>query len=294
MSGIKTPIRILAIALLSLAAGWCFSPVPAAAEDETQDADSFFEGFDSFDPARWYVSNGWANGPQQNCIWSDKNFRVSNGALELILRKQDAGDPPPEKSSEARDYSCAELQTRQTYGYGTYEMRASAAAAPGLVSAFFTYIGADADAPNRHDEIDFEFLGKSSHAVQLNYFGEGQGGHELLAPLGFDASQSMASYAFEWRPDSIRWYIDGKLVREAKAEAGKPFPKTPSKIFVSLWSSDNSENWLGKFADPGKPLVARFDWLAFTKAGESCRFPESILCQSRRLGEAKAVKADQR
>jgi endo-1,3-1,4-beta-glycanase ExoK len=90
----------------------------------------------------------------------------------------------------------------------------------------------------------------------------------------------MANYAFEWRPDSIRWFINGKLVHEARAEADKPFPKTPGKIFLSLWASDTLEAWLGKFAYPGKPLVARFDWLAFTKTGEGCQFPESVLCQT--------------
>jgi endo-1,3-1,4-beta-glycanase ExoK len=278
--------RILGFFALLLATAAGFSPTPAVAEDKPEDSASFFEPFDAVSPERWFISNGWTNGAHQNCTWSAKNFRVAEGALELILRKNGDGDAPPEKAAEARLFSCAELQTHKTYGYGTYEFRASAAAAPGLVSAFFTYVGPTPSAQNPHDEIDFEFLGRDKQAVQLNYFGAGQGHHELMAPLGFDASQTMANYAFEWQPGSIRWFINGTIVHEAKSEADKPFPKTPGKIYLSLWGSDTLEAWLGKFAYPGKPLVARFDWLAFTKIGESCRFPESILCQTRKLGEA--------
>jgi endo-1,3-1,4-beta-glycanase ExoK len=280
--------RISGIVALILTTACSFLPTPTAAEDKPEEPASFFEAFDAFSPERWFISNGWTNGPHQNCTWSAKNFRVWEGALELILRKNDAGDAPPEKAAEARQFSCAELQTHQTYGYGTYEVRASAAAAPGLVSAFFTYIGPTPAAQNPHDEIDFEFLGKDKHAVQLNYFGAAQGDHEMMAPLGFDASETMADYAFEWLPGSIRWFINGKLVHEAKAEPDKPFPKTPGKIYLSLWGSDTLDAWLGTFAYPGKPLIARFEWLAFTKTGESCRFPQSVLCPARKPGEAAA------
>lgn len=277
--------RIFGIVAAGLAMACGVWLTPASAEDKPGDSASFFEAFDAVSPERWFISNGWTNGAHQNCTWSAKNFRVSGGALELILRKNGEDDAAPEKAAETRQFSCAELQTHETYGYGTYEVRASAAAAPGLVSAFFTYVGPTPHAQNPHDEIDFEFLGKDRQAVQLNYFGAAQGNHEYMAQLGFDASETMADYAFEWLPGSIRWFINGKLVHEARAEPDKPFPKTPGKIFLSLWASDNSEAWLGKFAYPGKPLVARFEWLAFTKTGESCRFPESVLCLARKPGE---------
>lgn len=279
--------RVLGLAALGFTSVCGLGLSPAArAEDNAASSASFFEPFDTVSPNRWFISNGWTNGAHQNCTWSASNYRVSGGVLELILSKNGPDDPLPEKASERRPYSCAELQTHKTYGYGTYEFRASAAAAPGLVSAFFTYIGPTPQAQNPHDEIDFEFLGKSKEAVQLNYFGAGQGQHELMAPLSFDASRTTANYAFQWEPGSIRWFINGAQVHEVKAEPGKPFPETPGKIFLSIWASDTLEAWLGKFAYPGEPLVARFEWMAFTKAGEGCHFPDSILCKGQKPGEA--------
>lgn len=252
--------------------------MPAASQDAEMGA-SFVEEFDRLDAGRWYTSDGWTNGPHQNCTWRAGNVRIEDGVLQLKLQAQAdpaaGGAPAPEH----RPYSCAEIQTQEVFGYGTYEVRMRPAAARGLVSAFFSYIGPRPDAPAPHDEIDFEFLGKDRRAVQLNYFAEGQGGHEFMAPLAFDSSETMADYAFEWLPDSIRWFVNGALVHELKPEEGKPFPRTPSKIMLSIWGGEGLEGWLGAFEYPGAPLIARYERVAFTRAGEKCQFAASIVCQ---------------
>ena len=68
----------------------------------------------SIGPARWYKSNGWANGGHQGCTWNEKNVTLSEHAAELLLTDVKLKDRP---------FSCAELQTRQYYSYGTYEVR---------------------------------------------------------------------------------------------------------------------------------------------------------------------------
>ncbi|MCX4195280.1 family 16 glycosylhydrolase [Methylobacterium organophilum] len=54
-----------------------------------------------------------------------------------------------------------------------------------------------------NDEIDFEWLGKDTSKVQLNYFVGGVGEHVSLDALGFDAATTTADYAFEWLPDRL-------------------------------------------------------------------------------------------
>ena len=91
----------------------------------------------------------------------------------------------------------------------------------------------------------------------------------------------MHDFAFEWMPDAIRWFIDGRMIHEEFRAQGKQFPETPSKIFITLWigTGQDSEWWLGKFAYPGHPVVARYERVAFTKMGDLCHFPASIVCK---------------
>jgi UDP-galactopyranose mutase len=76
------------------------------------------------------------------------------------------------------------------------------------VSAFFNY----AQDKDGGTEIDIEFLGYDTTKVQFNYYTSGVGCHEYLYDLGFDASKAFHTYAFKWAKDSIKWYVDGKLV----------------------------------------------------------------------------------
>src|SRR3546814_6849105 len=76
-----------------------------------------------------------------------------------------------------------------------------------------------------------------------------------MIDLGFDASEDFHTYAFEWRPDSIRWIVDGRQVHEETGQRG-PLPSTPGKIFLHAWAGKNLDGWLGRVSYPGRPLVA--------------------------------------
>jgi len=76
----------------------------------------------------------------------------------------------------------------------------------GIVSSFFTYTGPTDGTP--WDEIDIEFLGKDTTKVQFNYYTNGVGNHEKIVNLGFDAANSYHTYAFDWQPNSIKWYVE--------------------------------------------------------------------------------------
>jgi endo-1,3-1,4-beta-glycanase ExoK len=257
-----------------LAAGILFVPVslplsPAHAAEMLKGATgkSFVDDFDKFDGKRWFISDGWNNGKHQNCTWSKKQVSQSDGKLTLTFEARKFKD---------RDHVCGEIQTRKRFGYGTYEIRMKAAAGSGLNTGFFTYIGEADKQP--HDEIDFEVLGKNPSKVQLNQFVGGKKvGKEKLVPVEGGADKDFHDYAFVWEKDSIRWYVDGKLMDEATDPA--KIPTHASKIFVSLWGSDTLKSWMGPFADTGAPVTAEVDRIAFTALGDKCQFPQSIACK---------------
>ena len=85
-----TPIRAARSALPLLAlAGLLLAPGIAAAADG---AKSFVDNFDTIDKARWFVSDGWNNGPHQNCTWSKKLLKADNGVLTLSFEKGKLGN----------------------------------------------------------------------------------------------------------------------------------------------------------------------------------------------------------
>lgn len=253
------------LGLVSLALlGACFIPQAASAQDDQPTGGSFVDNFERLDTSRWYVSDGWNNGPHQNCTWSRKQVGIKDGVLQLQFIQSKTGE---------RNYACGEIQTTKRYGYGTYEARYRTATGSGLNSAFFTYIGPADKQP--HDEIDFEVLGKNSGEVQVNQYIKAKGGNEKLVPVGAKADDGFNDYAFVWEPGRLRYYLNGKLVQDVTDPS--KIPDSQQKIFFSLWGTDTLKDWMGKFAYT-KPTSLEVDRFAYTAPGDKCQFPESIAC----------------
>ncbi|MCF1464574.1 family 16 glycosylhydrolase [Agrobacterium vitis] len=225
---------------------------------------SFVDTFDKLDLKRWYISDGWNNGPHQNCTWTKKNVKIKDGHLELTFDDKPLGE---------RQYSCAEIQTKQRFSYGTYEARLKTADASGLNSAFFTFIGPRDKTP--HDEIDFEILGKNLNEVQVNQYISAKGGNEKMAAVDNGANKGFNDYAFVWEKDRLRYYVNGKLVQDVTDPA--KLPSHSQKIFFSLWGTDTLKDWMGSFSYSG-PQTMTVERLAFTALGDKCQFPESVAC----------------
>ncbi|MCR5717644.1 MAG: glycoside hydrolase family 16 protein [Oscillospiraceae bacterium] len=202
----------------------------------------------------FFASDGWTNGSCFDCWWHKSNTSLDGGMLTLTIDKDKGGKGM---------YSGAEYRTNEFYGYGYYETSMQAIKNDGVVSSFFTYTGPSDNNP--WDEIDIEILGKDTTKVQLNYYKDGQGGHEYMYDLGFDASEGFHTYGFDWQPDHITWYVDGK---EAYTMRGD-MPKTPGKIMMNTWpgvsdpnNKDNVIDWLKKY-DGNTPISAHYQWATY-------------------------------
>ena len=200
---------------------------------------------DSFEP-----SGDWSNGSMFNVTWRRTSCTYEDGKLQLTIDKDPKGDSIP--------YSGAELRSKDFYGYGRYEVSMKAIKNDGVVSSFFTYTGPSDNNP--WDEIDVEILGKDTTQVQFNYFTDGKGNHEKMVELGFDASEDIHTYAFEWREDSIDWYVDGEKVHTATVN----IPVTRSKIMMNAWCGTGVDQWLKAFDDSKLPITAEYQWISYT------------------------------
>jgi endo-1,3-1,4-beta-glycanase ExoK len=246
----------------------------AADPSEVSGGRSFFDNFSTLDRRRWTVSDGWANDPHQDCTWALSNVRRTSKSLSLVLNNR--------RSAERR-FSCAELQTKDEYGYGTYEARMMPAAGSGIVSKFYSYAGP----PHGGDSLSqrwasFEFVGKNTRSVRLAYFAAGRGSHGRNVELSFEPSKAMNDYAMEWSPQALRWFINGNLVHELPFSPADPVGK-PGKVFISLHNGAGAdqEAWLGRLEYAARPLSTTFEHVAFTERGMPCQFPTSVVCDRR-------------
>ena len=207
-------------------------------------------------PSSFIASDGWSNQSVFNCFWHKENTSYKDGVLNLTIDKKRSDSKYPD--SAKYPYSAAEYRTTKFYGYGYYETSMQAIKNDGVVSSFFTYTGESDNNP--WDEIDIEVLGKDTTKVQFNYYTNSKGDHEFMYDLGFDASEAFHTYGFDWQPDHITWYVDGKAVYTAYDN----IPKTPGKIMMNVWPGITVDDWLKPF-NGNTPLTARYQWVTYNQ-----------------------------
>lgn len=214
--------------------------------------EAFIERFDLTSPsARWLVSDGWANGAYMENDWRAGQLLAGPSGLKLVLAPNPGGEKP---------LSSAELRTTQAFRYGYFETRLKAPRDPGLVTGAFTFSQADGVVPN--NEIDIEILGRNTRQVELTYHVGGKArGHVVKLP--FDAADGFHNYAFEWRPGSIRWYVDDVLVHEARGGDVRKLTN-PQQFFLHLWGSEMLEEWVGPLNPTAGPWTLEVACAAYS------------------------------
>ncbi len=265
--GIVTILALVGMALIQHApiifslAGAAQMRAPGLEAKMTQrPATGLYSDLGAHDAQRWHRADGWANGAPFANRWCARQVQFHGGFMHLELSS--AGKPGCQQATEP--YVSGEYRSNQPVGFGRVEARFRAARGAGVVSSLFTYTGPSDG--NGHHEVDIEILGADPTRVHMNYFVDGQGQHEHSVALGFDASEEFHTYAFEWRYDSILWFVDDALVHVVNTG---PLPSTAGRIMMNLWPVDASaQDWAGQFNYPGQPLQASYDWVRFTPLEE--------------------------
>lgn len=220
--------------------------IPARLTKEEEKIAVFKDGA----PEGFWARHDRGNGGMFNCAFGKDNAKIEAGLLTLILNEENGR------------YIGAEYRTYERFSYGFYSVSMKPAKCAGVITSFFTYTG------RPWDEIDIEFLGDDTTKVQFNYFVNGEGGHEYVYDLGFDASEEFHEYAFDWQPDSITWYVDGKAVYKVTGDV----PKTAGNIMMNFWNvADFKSDWAGKFTGEKLPIYAQYEWIGFSSASNALK-----------------------
>lgn len=119
--------------------------------------------------------------------------------------------------------------------FGKVDVVMKASTGSGIVSSFVLESG-------DLDEIDWEWVGSDRANVQTNFFGKGNTttyDRGAFHPMS-DPTADFHKYTIDWTAETLKWYIDDKLVRtvaygDALALGGKNYPQTPMQVKLGSW-----------------------------------------------------------
>lgn len=172
---------------------------------------------------------GWGNNELQYYTDGTANSALDgNGNLVITARKENPGGSSCWYG--ACQYTSARLLTSGTFTqkYGRFEARIKIPRGQGIWPAFWA-LGNDIGTvgwPN-NGEIDvMENVGKEPGTVHGSLHGPGySGGNPLTGTYALSSGAAFAddfhTFAVDWAPDSISWYVDGvRYSRHTPADAG--------------------------------------------------------------------------
>lgn len=169
----------------------------------------FFDGFDTFDTDRWSATSHTLGRSQLK----SENVSVSKSNLRIKL--------------PARTLDGGEIRSNALYGHGSYAADIKVPHAPSSITGFFLY-----EPPDYASEIDIEIYNDSSRKMVFysSYTGGAQT-HTETMQLPFDPTADFHEYRFDYAPDSLHFYADGRLMKEWT----DGLPSEGMRIYANAW-----------------------------------------------------------
>ena len=197
---------------------------------------AFIERFDGeqLNEDRWYISDGWSNGDWMENDWRRSQISMTPEGLRITLERSLGGSK--------KLLAGGEVQTRELFRYGYFEVRMRVPRGEGLITGAFTYIGPEGRV--RPNEIDVEILGKATRRIDMTIHEKGRS-TGAKADLPFDSADGFYSYGFDWQPAYVRWYAEGVMIHEEKGSAARNLVR-PQKFFLSQWGTKQLHQWAGE------------------------------------------------
>jgi hypothetical protein len=186
-------------------------------------------------------------------------FYQSLAALLLVMTTTPA---------EAKPWKGAELSTGQTFKYGAFEARITAAEGSGMITAFFLWKYGSEVPGALWQEQDFEIFGRDgNYQTQLmtpGKNGEQRTEHVVDLSLLSPAWSRYYTYRMEWTPNYLAFFVDGQEVRRETdpvefAKFLDPNQAEAAELRLSLWAGDST--WSSSFDASAVPADVFVNWV---------------------------------
>jgi beta-glucanase (GH16 family) len=234
----------------------------------------------SVDNSKWNVYN--RDGDRINGdpnVVRPGNVTVSGGNLNILSSFSSGayvGHTSEDPTNDiTRDYACAQLASRQSWLYGTFDARVMTAGGVGTGPLFwmlgdgwkatqpFTANTPEANWPSNTGgwwEIDIMEFSGGSRTVN-NCAAHCNTSDVLGVTLPFDANTRFMVYRLDWRPGWLRWYVNAEdgngfvLLREITDTAKIPTNPGYVQCHVELGS------FYGAVSSGNYPLTTQYDYV---------------------------------
>jgi beta-glucanase (GH16 family) len=194
----------------------------------------------------WEIgAGGWGNNELQYYTNSTENSYINNGSLVIVARKNHLG----------HDYTSARMTTKNKHSFLYGRMEASIklpALKQGIWPAFWMMpAGSVYGGWAASGEIDIMEAINQPYTVYgtIHYGGSWPNNQNSGAEYsnGTNFSQDYHTYAIEWEPTQIRWYVDDVLysTKTSWYTSGYPYPAPFDQPFYFILNLAVGGNWPG-------------------------------------------------
>lgn len=159
------------------------------------------------------------------------------------------------------------VSTFEKFTYGKVVASMKAPNEKGTVSSIFTYWDGPGFYSGGWNEIDLNVVPSvSGTPLSTNVvYGDGHKKHEDHAYSGSNSlNNDWHTYAFEWTPEYIAWFVDDREVRriEAGHDEAVNFLHKESTLRLNFWTPTFHE-WAEGFNPSDMPWFVLFDYVEF-------------------------------
>ena len=241
----------------------------------------------------------WSDGglPEGAVRFFKDAISFAGGKMILTATKQNAGgsnsyaEPVgdgPVGFVPAKPLHSGEMRTKfNNYRYGRYEVRMKPPTSGGnFISTMFVFrtpkfinwreidIELTADRPRGvvTNMIRADNVGAWNESIQEFADGFPNGPGAMGLPGGFSQQSDFHTYAFEWLPDKITWFVDDQPIR-VKTGGRLPVPERSAKIIMNLWIFASVGGFGGDPTRNAYPMTSEYEWFRFYKWDQEDKYP---------------------
>ncbi len=167
--------------------------------------------------------------------------------------------------STALAVASAELYHTQATLYGRYDARIRYAAADGVISSFFLWKVGSEMSGAYWNELDFEKLGADCHVQTNALYGNPLNTSEESHTTLSDPCGAYHDYRFEWTPEYIAWFVDGREIRRDTGAVAAAFAQNATagmRIHFNVWPGN--ANFGGNFDPASLPVRQFISWVQYS------------------------------